>query len=283
MAKTITKEPQAELFRTASPRSHGRKIAKPAASSSAAIVPAKAPPPQNMLAVIANAAANPKVNPDAMRALLDMQKEIMAEESRIAFITALHDMRSHLPVINKDGKIVIPPKDGKRGQQTPYATFENIMEQVEPILQKFGFVLTFQVSPTADGSRINIRAILSHIRGHERFSDFPLPAETSGSKNNVQGWGSSFSYGKRYSTIAVLNIRTRAAEDRDTDGHVEPSTITAEEIDILRQKMKAAGLSEADFCVGYKIDRIQDLPAKDYDDATMRVLNYGKRKHGTAG
>jgi hypothetical protein len=194
----------------------------------ATVVPMRKDTPANTLAVIADAMKLPDFKPENMRALLDMHKEMVAEQARLDFIGSFHAMKRELPVINRDGKIVIVAKDasgrrpesgGRVQQSTPYATFENISRQIDPILDRNGFNLSHSVEPEPGGARIVVTSILEHVGGHSRVSRFPLPAETSGSKNNVQGWGSAISYGKRYNTIMLLNIRTSAPEDRDTDGH----------------------------------------------------------------
>jgi hypothetical protein len=130
-----------------------------------------------------------------MRALLDMQKEIMADQAKrdfnAAFIALQADL-SHVS-IRQDGKIEVRKKDssgertGAVQQATPYATFNNIMKAIRPLLVKHGFTLSFATEPM--GERLLVKGLLEGY-GHERTTAFPLPAETSGSKNNVQGWGS---------------------------------------------------------------------------------------------
>lgn len=266
--------------------------------------------PNNMLAVIAAAAANPKVDVGKMQALLSMQKEIMAEQARITFIEAFRDLKRDLPVINRDGCIVIVAKDatGKRPesggrvqQRTPYATFENISQVIDPLLDRHGFTLSFATEPTPDGSRLLVRGILSHVRGHERVTVFPLPAETSGSKNNAQGWGSSFSYGKRYATVALLNIRTAAPEDRDTDGNPpkrtkggKPQTVdgdvvvdggvvsspvcTVEQLDKIREAIETCGVPVKTFCEHFEIETTAQLKQSDYQAALDACRSYADRR-----
>lgn len=254
--------------------------------------------PKTVMQAIFEAAQLPNVNPQTMQQLFDMQKEIMAEEARVEFIAAFQAMKKELPIINKDGKIEIIAKDasGKRPevggrvqQSTPYATFENIMSKIEPIMDKHDFHLTFETEPSADGARLLITGILQHGRGHFRKTTFPLPAETSGSKNNVQGWGSSFSYGKRYATIALLNIRSKAMEDRDTDGHVVDHVATEAEADqpeptvnetqlfALDKAIQLCGIKAAAFCDAYGISQTKDLPARMFDAAIKRCQDHAKK------
>ena len=259
--------------------------------------------PKSVLQIIAEAASNPKINPDNMRALLDMQKEIVAEERRMAFDTAFIALQAELPVIDRDGKIEIREKDannnnqrtGRLQQATPYATFEAIMDVIQPLLTKFGFGLSFETEPT--GERLLVRGhLIGH--GHERKTAFPLPAETSGSKNNVQGWGSSMSYGKRYCTIALLNIRSRAPQDRDVDGHEgrfqnardgglaqapqERPKVSRGQLEELKIAIEDCGVSEDAFCRHYGIAKIEDLPADLLDAAKKQCAQHKEQRVANA-
>lgn len=259
-------------------------------------------PPRSVLAIIAEAASNPAVNPENMRALLDMQKEIVAEERRQAFDAAFIALQADLPVINKDGKIEVRKKDasgertGALQQATPYATFEAIMDAIQPLLTKHGFGLSFETRSQNDRLLV-IGHLIGH--GHERSTEFPLPAETSGSKNNVQGWGSSMSYGKRYCTIALLNIRSRAPQDRDTDGHegrfvpargnalaeeAPPvERVSQKQADNLREAIEDCGVGTRKFLDHYGIRSVEDLPAALHDAAIKACADFKANRAARGG
>jgi hypothetical protein len=236
----------------------------------------------DLMSVIRSAALDPRCDPAKMRELLNMAKEIEADEAKKAFTRDFIAMQAQLPSISRDGKIEIRAKDGtgeRRGavqQATPYATYNAIDKVIRPILIEFGFALSFSTDPAPDG-RINVTAYLDHAMGHQRHSTFPLPAETSGSKNNVQGWGSSTSYGKRYGSILLLNIVSHDPRDADTDGHegrfahakggglaevpAEVAKISPAQVEELKLVMEDAGVSEGNFCTHYEIEKVSDLPA----------------------
>lgn len=223
-----------------------------------------------------------------MRALWDLHKEIKAEEARVAFLEDLHAMTRKLPTIDKNGKIVIEAKAGKRGQSTPYAKYEEIHEVVKPLLDEFRFVMDHTTEPNEDGTRINVVSYLRHTGGHEKRTVFPLPAETSGSKNNVQGWGSSNSYGKRYNTINLLNINSKAPQDADRDGARSPSEndapkkIDADQVKKISAAIDFCGVGAARFCEKYEIEKIDDLDPLRFNEAMKACQEYaaagGKKK-----
>jgi hypothetical protein len=238
------------------------------------------PPPTNMLAIIAQAAANPAVDTGKMRELLQMQKEIVAEEARIAFTEAFVAMT--LPSIGRDGKIDEGiTKSGRQGKKTRYATFENIMEVTEPILKAHGFALWFEPDLASDG-KIIMRGHLDHVRGHGKTCAISLPLETQ-NKNNLQGTGSSISYGKRYAAIALLNIKTRAPEDRDLDGNAidsEPveKLITGPQAKQLIKAIEDSGVEIARFMEKYKIKAMHELPLHLFDEAMKALKDYGAKR-----
>ena len=84
--------------------------------------------------------------------------------------------------------------------------------------------MSFRVNTVERG--IEVTGVLMHRGGHREETTMLLPADTSGSKNAVQAFGSSTSYGKRYVLCALLNITTRG-EDDDGNASAPTKTVTA--------------------------------------------------------
>jgi ERF superfamily len=313
MVKTKTKEAQPDLLGEA-PKAAGhvapagpapKKL--PTVRSSVkkpgtALAVARPTEPQSVLSIIAAASRDPNFNPANMKALLDMRREEIAEAARMASIRDFSALQAELPSIRQDRKIEIRKKDatgertGAVQQATPYATFNNIMTVIKPLLRKHHFNLHFTTSPFADG-RLLVRGILDHDDGHQRVTEFALPAETSGSKNNLQGWGSSQSYGKRYAMIALLNIISHAPEDADTDGNFDknlkpskngfaevddPKPISRAQLDELVKQIVASGLKLERFLIHYGIEKVADLSAELYEPALKQIADYVANKKAAA-
>lgn len=210
-------------------------------AQSQAVVPARKPPRPSLSATVADAGAaflamvrevalNPNIDEKKLEALLGMQERVMDRQARMAFDDALMRMQPKLPIITKDGRIVVKEKDartgqrtGKETQNTPYAKWEKIAAVIKPILREFGFLITHRYSTAPDG-RMRITAVL---KGHGHTDDscyMDLQADVTGSKNNAQGWASSGSYGKRHTACAVLNIITKD-EDDDARSSGRPVTV----------------------------------------------------------
>jgi hypothetical protein len=301
--------PKKESAAAKKDRLNAEAMVSPKKSTAVAVAQPQAPKEaKNILAIIADAATNPNFNPDSMRALLDMRREEMADQSKRDFNAAFIALQEDLPTIRADGRIEIRAKDAKGErtggvqQSTPYATFNNIMKAIKPLLIKHGFALSFSTEPV--GERLLVKGYLDG-HGHQRTTAFPLPAETSGSKNNVQGWGSSMSYGKRYATIALLNLVSEAKEDRDLDGNAPPpekkgqpgagfpgdnissgpaKPITATQRDKIVDLITGAKIKESQFCAKYGIAQIGMLPADQFDAAVKAIADHVEAaKAGTRG
>ena len=263
---------------------------KPTRAKAVARVEQLPPPaPMNMLAIIANAASNPAVDVSKMRELLTMQREIIAEEARIAFTEDFVAMAPEMPSINRDGKIVIEGKAGRRGQSTPYSTFENMYQIISPILSRHGFRYWSEPDLGNEQSPIVMRGHLDHIKGHGKTCAIPLPFETSGSKNNVQGVGSSLSYGRRYCLINLCSIISHAPSDRDDDGAAAGTgeAITEEQLQELIDLKDSVG-APLDKLVTYlngkrprghvELTGLAQLPASRFEEALETIKSYRPKK-----
>lgn len=166
--------------------------------------------PQNLLAVIARAASSNEIDVAKMQALLTMQRDVEDREAQREFTVAKIALQNDLPSIGKRGAI----RNKNGAVQSTYSKWEDIDRVIRPLLQRHGFALSFQIE-TVEGMTA-VQAVLSHVGGHvERSGFMRMPADTTGAKNGVQGVGSVMSYGKRYTTIAILNI---VCEGEDDDG-----------------------------------------------------------------
>lgn len=257
-------------------------------------------PAEAAMSALARAAADPRVDAEKIDKLYETQRKMALDQARIDFDYSFVDLQADLSgvVITQDRKIEVRQKDGsgertgKVQQSTPYASFTGIMQVVQPHLTRHGFGLSFSTEPSADGTRLLVHGILSR-RGHERRTTFPLPAETSGSKNNVQGWGSSMSYGKRYATIALLNIVSYAPEDQDTDGNEgrfkvarakeggeiliedkQVEVISEEQAVELIDLIEWCTIGTKKFCEHFGVKRIAALPASMFETAKNDCKNY---------
>lgn len=232
--------------------------------------PAEAEQPSEaaaILQVIERAAQNPAVDVDKMERLLAMRERVMERQAKQAFTEAKLRMRNALPEISMRGMITIREKNPPHNiiQETPFARFEDIHAAVMPVLTEHGFDLSFKNGMAPDG-KVRVTTILSHVDGHSEETYFDLPHDSTGSKNAVQAVGSATSYGKRYGTLSILNIRV-VGEDDDGDLAGRPDTITNEQNLELGTLADEVGADMPRFLQFLGVDKLSDLPASQFDKA----------------
>ena len=168
--------------------------------------------PEGLALVIERLASNPSVDVDKLERIIALQERILAHESKAAFDAAFATMQGELPTIAERGHT----------DKSKYATLEDIVETVRPVLVRHKFSLSHRTEWPGTGL-VKIIGILAHEQGHEKTSEFLTAADTSGSKNAVQALGSALSYGRRYTTMDLLNIVSRFEDDdgRGTSQKVE--------------------------------------------------------------
>lgn len=231
-----------------------------------------------LISMIERAARDPNVDIDKMERLFTMHERMTATAARLAFDAAFAAMQPDLPEIDKKGKITIKEKGGDKViQSTPYALWDDTNKLIKPILAKHGFGLSFRIAQTE--SRLTTRAVLSHLGGHREETEFSSPIDATGSKNNVQGWGSAFSYGKRYTGTAILNITTKG-EDDDAKAAGASATINDDQADELRTMLMEPGQSIQSFLAYMKVESISDISSADFERAKTAIRTKGKKSNG---
>lgn len=195
-----------------------------------------------MIQMIKEVALNPQVNVEAMRAILDMQRQLTKDQAERAFNSAMVTMAAELPRIKKSGKVEYlvdkTKKDGPKEEAFRFAKYEDIDKAIRPILIKNGFSLSFDTDQRPGGGLI-MMGTLSHKEGHSRVSRIAVALDDSGGKNNIQGMGSSSSYGKRYVTCMLLNIITEGEDDDGNSAEPIPTEVAAD-IDTRLRKLSEA-------------------------------------------
>jgi hypothetical protein len=168
----------------------------------------------SLMAVISRAASDPAVDVDKLERLMGLYERMSDRSAKGAYAAALAEMQPSLPIITEKGAI---STDKGRTIQSTYAKWEDINQAIGPVLAAHGFALSFRTGLAGDG-KITVTGVLSHKDGHQEETTMTLPHDSSGSKNAVQAVGSSTSYGKRYTAMALLNITSRGEDDDASAG-----------------------------------------------------------------
>lgn len=178
----------------------------------------QAPRDQTIVEKLIEVARDPGIDVVKINALIDANERIMAIGARQQFDDAFAKMQGELPIVSRRGMVTVH-KDGQHIRSTAYARDVDITEAVRPILAKHGFSLRHR-NTVVDGLLV-VTGILSHRAGHREEDQFQAMKDTGPGRNDIQAWGSARSYGKRYTTIALLNIASEEDDDGGATGEVE--------------------------------------------------------------
>jgi len=181
---------------------------------------------------------------------------IKRSESISALAKALVQFNAKVGKISKDAKNPFFKNN--------YATLDNIIDEVRPILAEFG--LNIMQLPSGDGQNVQISTLLMHESGEWLESDVLTMKPV---KNDPQGMGSAITYARRYALQSFLSLNT----GEDDDGHnasrpdkqsrqqqpkVQP--ITPEQLGKLKMKvLELAQLRNSTEETVYKHLKINDL------------------------
>lgn len=217
--------------------------------------------PGSVLNIIARAAADPATDVVKLQALLDLQRQVMADQAKVEFTRALHLAQGEIPAIEKDGIIKLVNKDGIDKGSIPFVTYEQMSRFLKPIMDRHGLTIDFDMTAKEGGGAI-ISATLTHIAGHSKTISIPLALDSGPGRNNLQAMGSTLSYGRRYCCEMMFNIVRKGVDD---DGVLGGSnTLMPEEIAAIERLIKEVGADRGKFMTFMKVDRLEDIPHKQY-------------------
>ncbi len=164
----------------------------------------------SLLELMERTLADPGADLDRLDRIAVIYERALEREAEQAFARALIRMQRRLPVLDELGEVT----DESGAVKSTYASWEDTVEVIRPILFRHGFALSFRPGLSARGEPVVV-GVLRHEAGHKEEAELVLPADVSGGKNPVQAVGSSLSYGQRYVTKLLLNLASRRVEDDD--------------------------------------------------------------------
>jgi hypothetical protein len=141
--------------------------------------------------------------------LLDLRKQIQETIAKNEFYKALHGFQSELQPIKKSK--VVYNKDGTIRYK--YATFDDIVKTIQPLLKKYGLTFHFKPEYDKENQTIIVHCIITHVLGHQEVATFKAPLSLSDKMQFMQAYGSILTYAKRYSLSLALGLATEEDED----------------------------------------------------------------------
>jgi hypothetical protein len=212
-------------------------------------------------------------SPETLEKLVALQERIMSHDARAQFVRALSQFQAQCPAIVKRKTV----KDRSGRLLYAYAPLEDIVATVRPLLADLGLSYSFD-SDTDENGKITVTCTIRHEAGHEERTVVAIPNTQGHNTNAAQNAGIALTYGQRYAFCGALGITTA---DEDQDGNSEKlKPITAEQAADLIALVIETGSDLDKFLAYLRVDKIEEIPAGDYERAVSALE--AKRKRGTA-
>lgn len=177
-------------------------------------------------------------NVAAMKELVGLYERMEDRNAEKSFAAAFKALQSEM----KGVKAMKPVPNNDGTTRYKFAPYEDIMAQVRPMLEKHGFTVTFSTD-FAEGRLIK-SCTLQHIGGHSKTNKFAVRIGSGPPKaTESQADGAASTYAKRFALCDCLNILI----ETDTDARAEGGTITKEQAEDLRRRVRETGSDEAAF------------------------------------
>ncbi len=160
--------------------------------------------------------------------------------------------------------------------KSKYADLGNVMDACLPALNGAGIAV---IQPTGEDEHGRyVETILIHGESGETLAcRVPLIV----SKNDMQGYGSAVTYGRRYGLMAMAGI---AAEDDDGNAAAKapprpPAPMTEFEFQTIRDLIEQTATDEDKFCAYWKVKSLHELTGAQAQNAISML----KKKAETNG
>lgn len=236
----------------------------------------------DLMSAVAQAALDPRVDVDKMRALFDMRNEEIARVAQQQFSEAMAEAQGEMTPVYK----------GAWNDQTKshYARLEHIVEMIVPVYSRHGFSMSFGTVPGAPEGCIRTACDVRHEGGHVEHYELDMELDNAGiagkvNKTGPHARGSSISYCRRYLTCMVWNIPTGRDDDGNAAGGAPaqpaPEPISEEHRANLQERIEAMGKDVAAFCRVCKVTSLADITT-DRWPAVLKRLEQAEREHAAA-
>jgi hypothetical protein len=179
-------------------------------------------------------------NVAVVKELVGLQERMEAREAEKAFARAFNALQSEMPAIQAQR----PVKNNDGSLRYKFAPYEDIMEQVRPLLLKHGFTVSFSLS-FSEG-RVTQKCTLTHLDGHSRSNEYSVRiGKGPPGSSESQADGAAGTYAKRHALCDALNI----VIEKDSDGIPSDARdigapISKDKIQYLREQLAEAGGTE---------------------------------------
>lgn len=161
--------------------------------------------------LVAQAAAR-GASMEELKAFIELQERLEANEARKAFTAAMAAFKQNAPSIYKDKNV------SHSGISYDHATLGAVCDAVIAELAKHGISHDWDTEQPESGM-IVVKCTLTHLLGHSKSTTLEAPPDNSGKKNGIQQIGSTVTYLQRYTLLGACGLATKDVHDNDGRSH----------------------------------------------------------------
>jgi len=223
-----------------------------------------------------------KYDPDIIREMMQLQRELKADLAKEAFFEAVAAFKTEAPKVKKDKHNTF--------FDSWYTSLGCLLDTYNPILGRFGLSLSFP-SPVQTDKSMTAECRLSHRWGHSESAKMTGPIDIAAvgkqsgqrSRNPIQDVKSTFTYLRAVTCEAVLGVAgTEGTLDDDGNAaDVGTEFITKEQAEEITELIKSCG-KQSEWILGKilglaKAETVDTILQTDFD-GLVDWANKAKKK-----
>lgn len=186
--------------------------------------------------------------------LLDLRERFLAKESESSFNRAMADFQKECPIIERKNKVAF------KSTKYDYATLDEIVHQIKPILAKYGLSYSFDTKYAEKD--FELITIINHIDGHSKSFSLTFPRIHDDARmNETQRMKSSLTYAKRAGLENALGIVT--ANEDDDARRAESMVISDKHTEEIIRLLERTKSDKDKLFSHFKISKIEELSEAD--------------------
>lgn len=216
-----------------------------------------------MIHMIERMARDPSIDLARLQMFIELRLKLEDREAARQFDEAMADAQAEMRPVAADA--------ANKQTNSKYASYAALDRALRPIYSKHRFGVSFNTGKDAPEGYVRVLAAVTR-GGHTRDYHIDMPADGKGAKGGdvmtkTHATGSAATYGRRYLLTMIFNIAVG-----DDDGNAAGGeTITAAQADALKCLVAEVAVDLPKFLKYFKIESIEDLPAKNYQRAVDAV------------
>ena len=226
----------------------------------------------NALVTIFQIAAQKGYEPAFIEKMMELQERNDRNEARKAFFVAVAAFKENPPEVIKDKENSQFSKGDKKAM---YTSIGNLVTTVNPCLGEHGLSASWEINQAEKLVKVSCK--LSHRLGHTETVTMEAPPDISGgnAKNPIQQIKSTVTYLRALTFEAVTGLATTDDANLDDDGNAAGRG----DVEYISDKQKSTivdfindrGVDEKKFLAFMKVESIDKILTKDYDNAIKNL------------